>query len=55
VTSDEQKKPAGTTAAKSYRDLLVWQKGIAVVKLVYEVTKDLPAEERFGLTSQMRF
>jgi four helix bundle protein len=38
----------------SYRDLLVWQKGMALVKLVYEETRSFPKEELFGLTSQMR-
>lgn len=40
--------------AQSYRDLLVWQKGVALVKLIYEFTSDLPTEEKFGLISQMR-
>jgi four helix bundle protein len=39
---------------KSYRDLLVWQKGIELAKIVYRVTAKLPAEEKFGLISQMR-
>jgi len=34
--------------------LLVWQKGIALVKEVYMLTKGFPNEERFGLISQMR-
>ncbi len=38
----------------SYRDLIVWKKGIMLVKRIYEVTKGFPAEERFGLVSQMR-
>ncbi|RRR76064.1 MAG: four helix bundle protein [Candidatus Viridilinea halotolerans] len=38
----------------NYRDLLVWQKGIVLVKHVYHVTKTFPADERFGLSSQMR-
>lgn len=40
--------------AKGYRDLLVWQKGITLVKEVYLLTKAFPADERFGLISQMR-
>lgn len=39
---------------KSYKDLIVWQKSIAMVSLVYESTKFFPTEERFGLTSQIR-
>jgi four helix bundle protein len=37
-----------------YRDLLVWQKGIALVKAVYVVSQLFPADERFGLTAQIR-
>jgi four helix bundle protein len=43
-----------TIKIKSYKDLLVWQKGINLVKLIYEMTKDFPADERFGLVSQLR-
>ena len=39
---------------KSYHDLLVWQKGIALVKRVYEITRTFPDSEKFGLVSQMR-
>ena len=37
-----------------YKDLLVWQKGIALTKLVYEITAAFPTDERFGLVTQMR-
>ena len=47
MTSDE-------TRAGNYKDLLVWQKGITLVKHIYQVTQAFPAEERYGLTSQMR-
>jgi four helix bundle protein len=40
--------------ARYYRDLLVWQKGIQLAKLIYQLTKSFPADERFGLVSQMR-
>src|SRR6266480_874572 len=39
---------------QSYKDLVVWQKGIALAKLVYTITAKFPAEEKFGLVSQMR-
>ncbi len=38
----------------SYQDLIVWQKGIALVEQVYSASKSFPEEEKFGLTSQMR-
>jgi len=55
VTSDTHTKSRnGTAIARRYRDLLVWQKGIALVKEVYTLTREFPDEERFGLISQMR-
>lgn len=39
---------------KSYKDLIVWQKSIFLVKEVYTLTEDYPREELFGLVSQMR-
>jgi four helix bundle protein len=39
---------------KTHKDLLVWQKAFAFCKRVYEVTREFPDEERFGLTSQLR-
>jgi four helix bundle protein len=47
VTSDELK-------AGGYQDLLVWQKGISLVKEIYILTGPFPADEKFGLVSQMR-
>jgi four helix bundle protein len=38
----------------SYRDLLVWQKAVVLVRMIYEETRWFPREEMFGLTSQMR-
>jgi four helix bundle protein len=39
---------------QSYKDLVVWQKGIKTAKLVYNLTSKFPAEEKFGIISQMR-
>ena len=39
---------------KTFRDLLVWQKGMELVTRVYEVWRGFPKEELYGLTSQMR-
>jgi four helix bundle protein len=39
---------------KSYKDLVVWQKSIRLVKDVYHLTKTFPGDERFGLVSQRR-
>jgi four helix bundle protein len=43
-----------TNITRSYKDLIVWQNGIALAKLIYELTKNFPSEERFGLVAQMR-
>ncbi len=40
--------------AQSYKDLIVWQKGIEAAKLIYRLTATLPPDEKFGLVSQMR-
>ena len=39
---------------QSYKDLVVWQKAIALAKAIYQLTQPFPTEERFGLVSQMR-
>jgi four helix bundle protein len=39
---------------RGYRDLLVWQKSISLVKAIYKLTADFPPEEKFGLIAQMR-
>ena len=38
----------------SYRDLLVWQKGVRLAKTIYKLSAAFPGDERFGLVSQMR-
>jgi four helix bundle protein len=42
------------TKPANFKDLLVWQKGIALAKIVYQLTSVFPTDERFGLVSQMR-
>ena len=39
---------------RTYRDLLVWQKGMAFVTDVYSLTGAFPQQEVFGLTMQVR-
>ncbi len=50
MTSDKHQNPE----ARGYRDLVVWQKGLALAKEIYLLTQQLPADEKFGLVSQMR-
>jgi len=40
--------------ASRYQDLIAWQKAIALVKDVYQVTGSFPQKETFGLVSQMQ-
>jgi four helix bundle protein len=58
VASDQQTRfcynDTMANETQSYKDLVVWQKGISLAKLIYQVTTALPAEEKFGLVSQMR-
>ncbi len=37
-----------------YRDLVVWQKSMELVEVVYSFTAAFPPDERFGLVSQLR-
>ncbi|MEW5981259.1 MAG: four helix bundle protein [Acidobacteriota bacterium] len=40
--------------ARTFEDLVVWQKGHALVLRVYRVTAGFPKTEIYGLTAQMR-
>ncbi len=37
-----------------FRKIVAWQKADELVVLVYQMTKDFPDGERYGLTSQLR-
>lgn len=39
---------------KSYKELLIWQKGIKIVVLVYKLTNGFPKDEIYALTSQLK-
>lgn len=39
---------------KSHQDLTVYKTSIDFVVTIYNLTKSFPADERFGLTSQLR-
>ena len=39
---------------RMHHDLRVWQDAMALVPRVYEFSKQFPADERFGLTAQIR-
>jgi four helix bundle protein len=40
--------------ARSYRELLVWQKSKVLAVQVYKATEQFPKNETYGLTSQIR-
>jgi four helix bundle protein len=40
--------------ANSFRDLIVWQKAHELVLSIYQITKEFPRSEMYGLTSQIR-
>jgi four helix bundle protein len=40
--------------AKTFKDLIVWQKAHALVLGIYKMTKSLPDYEQFGIISQIR-
>jgi len=43
-----------SSTLQSYRDLLVWQKGIDLVVVSYRATEAFPKSETYGLISQIR-
>ena len=50
----EAKMELPRTPAKSFEDLMVWQKAHQFVLRVYALTETFPKSEMFGLTSQLR-
>jgi four helix bundle protein len=40
--------------AKSFRDLIVYQKAKAVSRKIFELTKSFPKEETYSMTDQIR-
>jgi four helix bundle protein len=41
-------------AAKTFRDLIVWQQAYTLTLEVYKATQQFPKEELYGLTNQIR-
>ena len=39
---------------RSYRDLLIWEKGINLVKEIYLLSNKFPQKEVYGLSNQIR-
>ena len=39
---------------QGHKDLIAWQKAMDLVTQIYQVTRQFPRDERFGLISQLR-
>jgi four helix bundle protein len=39
---------------KTYQDLVAWQQSMLLVEDIYKLCTLLPADERFGLSAQLR-
>jgi four helix bundle protein len=50
----KEKVMEGKAKAKSYKDLLIWQKGMALAKFAYRPSARFLVDERYGLISQVR-
>ena len=46
--------PPARPIVRSYRDLIVWQRGVELAVETYRLTDRLPLPERFGLQAQAR-
>ncbi len=51
---DARVQNADRAPARTFQDLIVWQRAHAFVLGVYRVTNGFPTTERYGLTSQFR-
>ena len=39
---------------EAFKNLIVWQKAMELVRVVYQISKSFPADERYALTDQLR-
>jgi four helix bundle protein len=44
----------GHVSGKNYQDLIAWNRAMDFVETVYRESAAIPADERYGLTTQMR-
>jgi four helix bundle protein len=49
-----QRSGNSSVAIRDYKDLRVWQKAMELAERIYDVTRQFPSEEKFGIVSQMR-
>jgi four helix bundle protein len=38
----------------SHKNMIIWSKGMQMIKEIYRITDSFPTEEKFGLVSQLR-
>ncbi len=53
-TGVRNQKITKRTPAKTFQDLIVWQKAHAFALAIYQFTREFPKEETYSLTTQMR-
>lgn len=55
-SQDHPGKQPATAGGPSFRSekLEVWHQAVALARLAYAVTRSFPAEEKYGLTAQLR-
>ncbi|MBE7383384.1 MAG: four helix bundle protein [Leptolyngbya sp. SIO1E4] len=44
----------GRGVVNSYRDLKVWQQSMNLAEMAYQLTRDFPKQEMYGMSSQIR-
>ncbi|MEW6168285.1 MAG: four helix bundle protein [Pseudomonadota bacterium] len=54
VSSFQFPVSSNSPAGARYEKLVAWQKAMELVRLCYTLSQDFPADERFGLTAQIR-
>ena len=52
MSSNEQKRVAASV--QSYRDLVVWQRGMSLAEACYRMTALFPRDEAYGMIAQIR-
>ena len=43
-----------SASVQSYRDLVLWQRGVGLAEVCYRVTAEFPKDEIYGMTAQIR-
>ena len=54
--ADVKQRRSAPTKVNTYRDLVVWQKGLGLCRVLYQLTQapSFPTEEKYGLVAQIR-